>query len=94
MKFIKDHLLSYKAKSRQHFYQLLIENGFTITTRQGLPTGIEDTNGRRYSWKSLGITPADFIALEHREQLNRFNQRLERLEQLRSGKEQERDRNL
>ncbi len=93
MKFIKDYLLKYKAKSRQHFFELIRDNGMTVQyTRGGIPSGVKDTNGRSYSWQKLGIGPSDFNNLDQRYILLKMDDRLNKLEQLRDGKKT--DRNL
>ncbi len=86
MKFIKDHLL-HKAHSVPHFIKLIQDNGMHIKYDRGVPTGIEDTNGQKYSWKKLGISPADFHALDHKARLHRIDERLQKLEQARNGKQ-------
>ncbi|MEQ9263144.1 MAG: hypothetical protein RLP14_08290 [Owenweeksia sp.] len=88
MKFIKDHLLP-KARSRQHFYEMLIDNGLFLTYHKGIPNGIMDTDGRAYSWKKLGIEPAHLMALDQKERLYSIDERLKKLEHLRSGQQPE-----
>ncbi len=89
MKFVKDHLLP-KANSRKHFYEMLIDNGLFLTYHNGIPSGIMDTDGRKYSWKKLGIEPAQFFALDQKEQLHHIDERLKKLEHLRSDHQPER----
>jgi hypothetical protein len=90
MKFIKDHLLP-KARSRKHLYEMLINNGLFLTYHNGIPSGILDTDGRTYSWQKLKIEPAQFIALDQKERLHSIDERLQKLEQLRTGKQHDRN---
>lgn len=90
MKFIKDHLLKRKAQSREHFYKLLMENGFVVKYKHQIPIGIEDTNGRSYSWQKLGISPDDFHHLDRAAQFLQMNDRLKKLEKCRTEQEQDR----
>lgn len=92
MKFIKDYLLTYKAKSRQHFFELIRDNGMSVQYTRGIAAGVKDTNGKSYSWQKLGIQPSDFHGLDQRAHLLRMDQRLHQLEKARSKDEP--DRNL
>jgi len=87
MKFIKDHLLHHKAKSREHFFKLLMDNGFAVTYERGTPIGIKDTNGKKYTWQKLGIQTQDFYQLDQRARFLGIDERLRKLEQIRDDKQ-------
>lgn len=96
MHFIKHRLLP-RARSVQGFYNSIMSTGLSLDfDRDGIPSGVIDTNGKRYSWKKLGITQSDFDRLAYREDLTRLENKvsqLEKLNQLRGkNKEKENDR--
>jgi hypothetical protein len=90
MKFIKHKLLA-SSHSMGEFYDKLEHLGLNIYHKKGIPLGIEDMDGKRYSWQKLGISEKDFEMLNNRHQMKQINQRLDKLERLQQIREKKKE---
>ncbi|MGB0871370.1 MAG: hypothetical protein ACPGSD_17405 [Flavobacteriales bacterium] len=90
MKFIK-HKLMASSHSMGEFYDKLKDLGLNIYHKKGVPAGIEDMDGKRYSFYKLGITEKDFEMLNNRHQMKQIHQRLDKLERLQQIREKKKE---
>ncbi len=81
MKFVRDNLMV-KVRSRAELRAELSKLGLSTYYKDNIPMGIEDTDGKKHTWKKLGITPEMFQALDRREEMDRVSKRLDRLEKI------------
>lgn len=96
MKFIKHTLLA-NSHSMREFHQKLKTLGLEVYHKKGIPSGIQDMDGKRFSWQKLDIQPKDFELLSQREQMKGIHQRISKLEELqriREQKSKEKSKNL
>ncbi|MCT4664665.1 MAG: hypothetical protein N4A45_05475 [Flavobacteriales bacterium] len=87
MKFIKHKLLA-SSHSMGEFYDKLENLGLNIYHKKGIPLGIEDIDGKRYSWQKLAIREKDFEMLNSRHHMKQIHQRLDKLEKLQKIREE------
>jgi len=81
------HRAHSQANGKQQFLDILAEAGFLHYERNsdGTPTGVISESGRKYRFKTMGISPEQIMALETKKERTKEQALLKRLEKLRQN---------
>lgn len=76
------------AKSKQQFLDTLLDHGYTYYERNsdGIITGVLSESGRKYRFKTLGLSPDQIMALESIHEQQEEEQLLNQLQNIRQNK--------